>query len=71
MTKEDEKCPFCRGKNVTTLKTDVGWDMYEGGEEIQHIEECKCGAYRYVFEDVPDGEEKGNYYYGNWQKYEK
>ena len=70
MTKEDERCPYCKGKNKTTIIKDVSCDIYEGGEEINHIEKCNCGAYRFIIDDY-NSDEEGKYdnrYYGNWQK---
>ena len=46
--KQEEKpvCGICGGSEITT-ELDVGWDVDEGGEERQHIDHCKCGAWRF------------------------
>jgi hypothetical protein len=68
--KPEEKpiCEICGGSEIIT-EHDVGWDIDEGGEERQHIDRCKCGAWRFNIDYQPHIgiNEK---IYGKWQKEE-
>ena len=62
-------CGICGGSEITT-ELNVGWDVAEGGEEAQHIDRCKCGAWRFNIDYQPNigAIEKS---YGEWQREEE
>ena len=52
-------CPFCES-GVLTLRRNVGYDIWPGGSEDQHIERCVCcGAWRLICDGVTTNEETG------------
>ena len=54
------KCDLCGSTNLETLH-DIGSDIWDGGEETQHIERClDCKAYRFICEGI-----RWKDYYGN------
>lgn len=62
-------CPDCRGKVV--LERDIGCDVWEGGEERQHIERCtNCGTWRMTanVQEWEDGQVTRSYSRGRWHK---
>lgn len=63
------KCPFCK-ENETTIDRDVGSDIDPSGEERQHIERCKCGAWRFYIERWHNFSEYKEYY-GKWRPKEE
>ena len=63
---ENKICGIC-GRTEITTEENVGWDIDEGGEETQHIDHCKCGAWRFNidrYEDFTDYKK----IYGEWHK---
>ena len=63
------KCDFCFSTDLILID-DVGFDVWEGGEENQYIQECnKCGAKRFV-SDVNEYTGKIKRHYGKWGKKE-
>jgi hypothetical protein len=62
------KCGLCGSSDIWT-ETDVGWDVYEGGEEVQHMDHCrKCGAWRFNFDRFDIGTTGPTKCYGSWHK---
>ena len=58
-------CGFCSSLEITT-EHNVGSDIWEGGEETQHIDICdKCGAWRFNC-DVIDWDKGPLKSYGKW-----
>jgi len=56
---------ICGSKRIDRRRN-VGWDVWEGGEEDQHEERClDCGATRFVCDWVEYPEETGTSY-GKW-----
>lgn len=61
----DLLCGLCSSAEITT-DYNVGSDIWEGGEESQHIDSCdKCGAWRFNC-DVVDWEKGPFKSYGGW-----
>ena len=62
-------CPDCGGK--VSLERDIGCDVWEGGEERQHIERCAgCGTWRLTadVQEWEDGQVVRSYARGRWHK---
>ena len=62
------KCGLCGGTTIDVLK-DIGWDINEGGEERQHLDQCRdCGAKR-LWADVIDYQKPPSTWWGpEWSK---
>lgn len=62
------KCELCGSEDIDT-EYHVGWDVWDGGEEDQHIDRCNtCGAWRFHFDRTlwEDGECKQEVVFGPW-----
>jgi hypothetical protein len=60
-------CDVCGSADIAT-NMNVGWDVWEGGEETQHEDRCRaCGASR-LWADVLDWEHGPDV---TWYKFEK
>lgn len=60
-------CGFCSSADIST-DHNIGSDIWDGGEEVQHIDSCnKCGAWRFN-SDVIDWDKGPFKSYGKWQK---
>jgi len=58
-------CGLCSSSEIIT-DHNVGSDIWEGGEETQHIDICgECGAWRFNC-DVVDWEKGSFKSYGKW-----
>lgn len=60
-------CAIC-GSTRINRRNDIGWDIWESGEEDQHLETClDCGATRLIYEwfEYERGE---GISYGKWRK---
>ncbi len=65
-----EICGLCGGNKIIT-DYDVGWDVFEGGEERQHVDRCRdCGAWRWHFKRIiyPN---KTETFLGKWRRKEE
>lgn len=59
-------CGICKSDDVVRRR-DIGWDIYAGGEERQHVDECRaCGATRYWSEHTDLGLDGTRTSYGPW-----
>jgi hypothetical protein len=57
------KCPECGGKLI--LVHNVGWDIDEDGEQIQHLQTCvKCDKERLVIEYFSEFYDRSKLSYG-------
>lgn len=58
-------CGICGSKRIERRKN-IGWDVWEGGEETRHEERClNCGATRIVCEWV---EHRTGISYSEWSQ---
>jgi len=60
----------CEHRN-TYVKHDVGWDIWEGGEDRQHLQICNdCGATRFISDVSYSREGKQETFQGKWEEKE-
>jgi hypothetical protein len=66
-SRDECECGICKSNDVA-WHLDIGWDIYEGGEERQHADECRaCGATRYWSEHTDPGLDGAYESYGVWR----
>ncbi len=63
------ECPFCNSTEIELVKN-VGSDIDPSGCEDQHIDKCKCGAWRFHIDRYENFTEHKKLF-GKWHEKDK